>query len=88
MSRAEFEAYRRAAQEVADDHDHRRDLGTARRLLAGARLSPRERTVADLMAKGRSDAEIARRLRITERTVRVLRHRITQRLKTRGTILS
>jgi FixJ family two-component response regulator len=49
----------------------------ARALLA--RLSPRERDVAHLVARGLSNKEVARRLDISDHTVHVHRQRITEK---------
>lgn len=65
----------RASQQSASLQHERDD--SARRL---ALLTPREREVADLVARGHANREIARRLGISEKTVHVHRSRVMDKV--------
>ena len=56
----------------------------SRRSAPPRRLTPREREVLDLVGQGKTDAEIARTLRISFRTVRTHLERVSSRFGLSG----
>jgi len=60
--------------------DHR--IGTLRSLLS--KLTPRERAVFELLVRGQVHKQIAYELGITERTVKMHRHSVMQKLQVRS----
>ena len=65
---------------VTDDYISRAQTGLGQQSELG-RLSGREREVLQLIAEGRSSAEVAERLRISVRTVDTHRHNIMVKLE-------
>ncbi|MBO9678732.1 MAG: response regulator transcription factor [Acidovorax sp.] len=72
-----FDALSAAVAASAEAQRQLARMDEARALLA--RLSPRERDVAHLVARGLSNKEVARRLDISDHTVHVHRQRITEK---------
>jgi RNA polymerase sigma factor (sigma-70 family) len=72
-----LEAARRAILRDAQEREKRELKGDARRRIDS--LSPREREVLELVIAGLLNKQIARRLEITERTVKAHRHNLMEK---------
>lgn len=67
---------------IAEAHARVKDKGAPEKKEILSELTPREKEIADLVAKGRSNLEIATELNITERTVKAHLTSIYEKTKT------